>query len=369
MKAWIIAVNEWKQLLREREAVFWIFIGPVIFVTFFGFLMKPQEPQPLRIAVLNQDRSERLADALTTLLEQEEVEVLRVEELPDSLRTLVIHEGATASLEAGEPIKLVLRTGEEASFQERNLQFKVHKALTGIYLNGIPDPSGADTEESSGSSALIRFTSGDLGANPRKMTAGYQRSVPAYMVMFVFMNLLIGGSTIAEDQASGRLRRIALAPVRKRDIVLGKLLSRFAVGWIQVIYLLLIGIFVFRIEWAERSWVFFVFMSIFAASSVSTGIFLGTLFKDPDKAINVTIWVAILLAPLGGLWWPLEVVGPTMRRIADFVPTGWAMQGVNNMLAFGAGPRELAPYALAFVGLFAVTFTLASRRINPALGP
>ena len=115
----------------------------------------------------------------------------------------------------------------------------------------------------------------------------------------------------------------------KRDIVLGKLLSRFAVGWIQVIYLLIIGVFVFRIQWAERSWVFFAFMSIFALASVSTGIFLGTLFRDPDKAINVTIWFAILLCPLGGLWWPLEVVGPTMRR--NSLPRSSGFIPIRNM--------------------------------------
>ena len=71
--------------------------------------------------------------------------------------------------------------------------------------------------------------------------------------------------------------------------------------------------------------------------------------------------MAILLAPLGGLWWPLELVGPFMRRVAYFTPTGWAMEGVNAMLAFGAGAADVAPFALGFAALFAVSF--------PAGGP
>ncbi len=93
--------------------------------------------------------------------------------------------------------------------------------------------------------------------------------------------------------------------------------------------------------------------------------FLGTLFKDPDKCRTFAIWTAILLAPLGGLWWPLEIVGPTMRKIAYVVPTGWAMDSVNSMLAFGAGARDVAPFAGALAALFAVSLTLAARRLKP----
>jgi ABC-2 type transport system permease protein len=181
--------------------------------------------------------------------------------------------------------------------------------------------------------------------------------------MFVFLNLLVSGAGIAEDRASGRLRRMAMAPVSRSEIVLGKLLGRFAIGWIQIVYMLGFGLVV-GIRWADHGWLFFAFLSLFALSSASLGILLGTLFKDPDKCASIAVWVAILLAPLGGLWWPLEIVGPVMRQLAYVVPTGWAMEGVNAMLAFGAGFWDVAPFALGFLALFAVSFPLAARRLR-----
>ncbi|MBI4161160.1 MAG: ABC transporter permease [Acidobacteria bacterium] len=370
MKAWWIAVNEWKQLLREREAIFWIFIGPVLFVVFFGILMRPAPARPPEVAIWNQDETDEAAGGLEALLREDGVTVRRVEEPVSKGRTLVVPAGAGAALRAGDPVTLTLRTGTEETAGERNLQFGIRKALTRLFLAGIP-PGAGTGEGGSGPAGggenedLIRVVRHEIDVEHREMTAGFQRSVPAYMVMFVFMNLLIGGSTIAEDRASGRLRRIALAPVRSRDILLGKLLSRFAVGWIQIVYLLLIGTLVFRIQWAQRNWVFLLFMSLFALASASLGILLGTLVRDPDKAISIAIWSAVILSPLGGLWWPLEIVGPAMRKIAWFVPTGWGMEGVNAMLAFGAGPRELAPFLLCFTGLFLASIFLAARRLKP----
>ena len=109
---------------------------------------------------------------------------------------------------------------------------------------------------------------------------------------------------------------------------------------------------------------FFAFLSLFTLASASLGILMGTLFKDPDKCASTAVWVAILLAPLGGLWWPLEIVGPFMRQVAYAVPTGWAMEGVNALLAFGADAWDVAPFALGFLALFAVTFPLAARRLR-----
>ena len=128
--------------------------------------------------------------------------------------------------------------------------------------------------------------------------------------------------------------------------------------------MLLAGRLLFSIQWAEHGWVMFGFLSLFALACASLGVFFGTLFKDPDKCRGIAIWTAILLAPLGGLWWPIEIVGPTLKRISHLVPTGWAIEPINAMLAFGADARDVLPFAAAFAALFVVTFVLASRRLQ-----
>ena len=34
-----------KRVFRERESLFWLFVGPVIFTVFFGLLFRPQPPR------------------------------------------------------------------------------------------------------------------------------------------------------------------------------------------------------------------------------------------------------------------------------------------------------------------------------------
>ena len=356
----VIAWSDIRRVLRERESLFWLFVGPLIFTVFFGLLFRPPAPQRPALAIVNEDSEPALADAIAPLLEADGVSVRRDGALHAGRTTLVIPAGASAAIRASKGTALVLHAGREETSGERNLRFKIQKALTRLYF---APPGGAAGQPPAVADGPLVVAEGDLGVRKREVTAGFQRSVPSYLVMFVFLNLLVSGAGIADDRASGRLRRIAIAPVSRAQIVMGKLLGRFAIGWIQIVYLLGFGLVV-GIRWAAHPWVFFGFLSLFALASASLGILLGTLFKDPDKCAATAVWSAILLAPIGGLWWPLEMVSPAMRRLAYFVPTGWAMEGVNAMLAFGAGAWDVAPFALGFAALFAVTFPVAARRLR-----
>lgn len=351
-----IAWYDMKRVLRERESLFWLFVGPLIFTIFFGLLMRPPAPRPPRLTIVNQDATDRIAGDIGAQLTAEGMVIQTAPEPVPNRASLVVPAGAEAALAEGRPIQFVLHAAGEETAGERHTRFRIQKAATRLYFGAHGD--GAPARE-----GPLVIADGDLGLQRREMTTGFQRSVPAYLVMFVFLNLLVSGAGIAEDRASGRLRRIAMAPVARWEIALGKLLGRFGIGWIQIVYMLAVG-FVVGITWAASLWLFLTFLSIFALASASLGILLGTAFKDPDKCASVAVWTAVVLSPLGGLWWPLEIVGPTMRKLAYFVPTGWAMEGVNAMLAFGAGVADVAPFAVAFAALFAASFALAAHRLR-----
>lgn len=371
MKILAIAMHDLRRVLRSRAAFFWIFVGPLLFTAFFGILMRPQPARVVTVDLVSRDDGDYVARALGRALAADDV-VTRV--APDVVQgrwAIEIPPKSASDLAAGRPVKLVLHSpSEEETFAERRMVFKAEKALLAVFLQANPsDVPAAESDDGIGrrlaASRAITVERADLGVVRREITGGFQRSIPAYLVMFVFMNLLISGATLAEERAGGRLRRLFLAPLTRTEIVLGKLLGRVAVGWIQIAYMLALGVFLFKIRWAAHTWVFLGFLSLFAVAAASAGLAMGTLFRDPDKCRTAAVWSVILLSPLGGLWWPLEVVGPTMRKIGYFVPTGWAMEAVNGMLAFGTGAREVAPFAAAFAAMSVALLVVVAKRLKP----
>jgi hypothetical protein len=237
-----IALNGLQMILKQREAVFWIFVGPLLFVAFFGLLMKPQPRRPLAVDIVNRDRTDGVARELAAALMRDNVVVTPVEAISTDRLALVVPAGADEAVAQGKNPKLTLHAGAEETSAERDLRFKVMKASVSLSIhiaeNGTPGPLSVDTV--------------DTGIKVRDVTAGFQRTVPSYMVMFVFLNLLVSGVGIAEERRRGLLRRLGMAPVSKREIVLGKLLARVLVGWIQIAWMLLVGRMIFHVQWAEH---------------------------------------------------------------------------------------------------------------------
>ncbi len=371
MTALVIAGHDLRLIFRSKAAYFWLFVGPLLFTSFFGVLYKPRATGGTTVALVNHDEGDYVARALTEALARDQIAVSAPTPGESRRFSVEVPAGASRDLAAGRPVHLTLHSADdEEGNAERRLRFKLEKSLWMIYLQANPadvraDATSEELQKRFDASRVLSVNRRKLDIEQGAPTAGFQRSVPSYLVMFVFLNVLISGAGLAEERASGQLKRLFLAPLTRTQIVLGKLLGRVALGWVQMGFILLLGVVLFKIRWAAHTGVLFAFLTLFAVAVASLGMAIGTLFRDPDKARTAAIWSAILLSPLGGLWWPLEAVGSTMRTIGTLVPTGWAMEAVNGMLAFGSGAREIAPFAAAFAGLAVVSLVFVAKRLTP----
>jgi ABC-type multidrug transport system permease subunit len=57
----------------------------------------------------------------------------------------------------------------------------------------------------------------------------------------------------------------------------------------------------------------------------------------------------LLLAALGGCWWPIEVAPAWMQQLALFLPTGWVMDALHRLMYFGDGLGDVSNH---LIGLF-----------------
>ena len=89
--------------------------------------------------------------------------------------------------------------------------------------------------------------------------------------------------------------------------------------------------------------------------SSAFGIMLATLVKTERSASSIAVLTALVLAPLGGCWWPLFIFPKWMQALAKITPHGWANTGFNKLMLFGADFGAVVPEMLVLLG-FAVLF-------------
>jgi ABC-2 type transport system permease protein len=68
---------------------------------------------------------------------------------------------------------------------------------------------------------------------------------------------------------------------------------------------------------------------------------------------------ALVLAPLGGCWWPLFITPHWIQFLARLTPHGWANLGFEKLMVFG-GDAGSAVWEMVVLAAFAAAFLIVA---------
>jgi len=399
----LIAANDFRMTLKARGVLIWIFAMPVVFMLAFGLAFRGSSdgPRRARLTIENDDRG-FIGRALLEELRTEPLEV--VDSLAageDAIRTLVIPEGFTEKVLSRSRVALILRKESDGNIEASEavnaavfrclmrvaaplVQIEAEMlergtagfAFTGDSLAGNPfravsaDPKLLVSIKSAFDSlraapSLVTVSSTAAGRTTR-VPSGFQSSVPGNLVMFVLMSMVFSGAVIAVERHTGVLKRYAYTPARRISILLGKLFGRMLIAFTQIVFLLLVGKYLFHVSLGASPGGLILLMTVFAFCTGAFGVLFGSLFRNPEQVSAISIITTLTMSALGGCWWPIELVPRAFKVIALLLPTGWAMDGIHKLISFGYGMSAIALNAAVLAG-FGIAFVLfASMRLKLA---
>ena len=91
---------------------------------------------------------------------------------------------------------------------------------------------------------------------------------------------------------------------------------------------------------------------------------MATIARTERAASALGVLASLVLAPLGGCWWPLFIDPKWMQVLAKFTPHGWANDGFNKLMLFGATAGDVGINMLVLVGFTVVFVVLAVLRFR-----
>jgi ABC-type multidrug transport system permease subunit len=162
------------------------------------------------------------------------------------------------------------------------------------------------------------------------------------------------------------LRRQVTLPLSRRDLVLGKIAGRFLVAGIQVAVLITVGRFAFGVDLGRSPAGLGLILAAYAFCVAGIATFYGAIFQTPEQASAVGWISSMIMAALGGCWWPSEVMPRWLWSAAHVFPTAWAMDAFHSLISFGRGlDATLLPAAVLFA--YGAAFSLLGARfLRPA---
>lgn len=167
--------------------------------------------------------------------------------------------------------------------------------------------------------------------------SGFEQSSSGQLVTWVLITLLGASELLVDERLEGTLRRLFVTPATKAQILAGKVVGQLALGIAQMTLLTGFGALVFNVDWGRSIAGLAAVALAFALAAVALGVTLGTFAQTRQQASGLTILFSMLLAALGGAWWPLEVTPQSYQTAVKVLPSTWAMLGFQDVIVRGQG--------------------------------
>jgi ABC-type multidrug transport system permease subunit len=383
-KIWFIAHKDFIYTLKDKIVLLWLFIMPLVFFAFIGSTTQGFGGGSGNKSTLGVwyegDQQDPVFQQLQFRLEAEDY-MLRVFSTEQTLykdkwtfadydRQLWVPNDLMNQMAAGKPLEINFAIDNEAMDAEFH-KFKLNKAIYQILgdLLILKKVQAKDWQELDFSVAneLPRMIKLDISTagEQHEIPSGFKQAVPGILVMFIMMIALTTGSlALFLERKTGVLKRLSAAPISRRQLILGKWLGKWMLATCQLIYGMIMGAVLFKISWGEHWLMVFILLLSWAAACAGFAIMFGSMAKNEGQINTIPLISSMLLAALGGCWWPIEVAPEWMQQLAMFLPTGWVMDALHKLMYFGGSMADVMNHQLALYALAAIALYFAFTKFN-----
>lgn len=184
------------------------------------------------------------------------------------------------------------------------------------------------------------------------------------LITWVFVPLFGISALFAYERQGGTLRRLLTTPSSKATFLLGTISGQVAMALVQMLLLVGFAILVMKVNWGREPLALFVILFASALAAAAFGTTMGTFIKTEGQASGLSIMFGMVMALMGGCWYPLELFPATIQSVVKILPTTWAMQGMLDLVLRGGGLVDILPEAGVLLGFAVIFFSVGVWRFR-----
>lgn len=184
------------------------------------------------------------------------------------------------------------------------------------------------------------------------------------MITWVFIPLIGLSAMLAYERQIGTLRRLLTSPTTKAVYLGGTIVGQVLTALLQMTILVAFGKVVLQVNWGKSVLAIAMMLVSSSLAAAALGTMLGTLVKSESQANGLSIMVGMVMAMLGGCWYPLELFPQAVQSVVRVLPTTWTMQGMLDITLRGQGPSGVVLEMLVLFGFALVFFVVGVWRFK-----
>jgi ABC-type multidrug transport system permease subunit len=332
-----LTLVRYREFYREPEAIFWVFIFPVLLTAGLGLAFRSQAPERTPVALVTRGAAD---DGLAARLAA--ADGLKLRTLTDS--------AAAQALRTGDVALVIVPTGSGVEYQfdperpdAREARLRVDEAVQRGAGRRDPVPASERTVREAGARYVDFVVPGLLGMN--LMGSGIWGI----------------GFAIVDARRKHLLKRLVATPMSRPQFLASFLLSRLTFLVVEVALLLGFAAFVFRVP-LRGSPVFLAALCLLSALAfASLGLLLAARPRTVEGVSGIMNVVMLPMWIFSGVFFASSRFPDAVQPLIRALPLTAVIDALRATMLRGAGPGELLPELAVITAWLVVSFGLAVR--------
>lgn len=238
-------------------------------------------------------------------------------------------------------------------------------SIAKVQERAAPAP-GAASAPAAGPAFSVPFSTREVEASSQPETHynSYAHSFAGMGVQFILLMGVDLGVGLLLMRRLGLWKRLRAAPLSRSKLLGSRIASTALIALIvfAVIYAVAFAFFEVRVEGSVIGFV--AVLVAFALLTASFGLLIAAIGKTPEATRGLAILATLLLVMLGGAWVPSFIFPAWLQQLSLFVPTRWAIDGLDAMTWRGLPMDAAVMPVLVLLGFSAAFTALAIARFQ-----
>ena len=345
-----VAVKEFLHVWRDKRILALIIILPPFFTLLFGYAFEATELTGVQATIIDRDRTEQSAKLAESLAKKKTFAWKTTKDTgapPDLLHlgvsaALVIPKDWTSTLEAGSPAPLQFFLDGSDTTSAEELEGRLREMLGDFQgrddvqeLTVKPLLEELPSEVFDAMKTMKPETRAKLKVEFQKLVKPWQTDTrilynpklrfidyvtPGIIGLILqLLTVTLMACTIAREREAGTLAQLIVTPLRRMEIVIGKVLPYLGISFFLIGITISVAYFHFGVHFRQPLMLGLICL-LFLLCSLGSGLLISAFCHTQTQAIQFAVFYLLPVFPLSGAFAPIERLPDGVRLVSDIFP-------------------------------------------------
>lgn len=364
-----IARKEFIQIIRDYRSLGLAILNPFIMLCMFGFALS-LDVNNVPLAIWNQDKTQISADFIMNFKNSQYFKIAGFLDDYRQLQNYIDTKKAIMAMIIPKDFSKHIQSNQAAPVQLLVDGSDANTATIAIgYANAVVAKYNVKfIEEFVAKSSLKNLSPIDF--RPRVWFNEDLKSrnyiIPGIIALIMMMIAAeLASITIAREWERGTMEQLISTPLRGQELILGKFIPYFIIGFFDLLVAVIMAQFVFLVPLRGSLILLLISSSIFLTGALAQGIYFSIVSKNQRLATQLAVLTTFLPTfILSGFVFPIYNMPKVIQLVTYAVPARYFIAILRGVYLKGEGLNILWPQVL-FLSLFTfMMITFSYRRFK-----